>query len=558
MKYLKYLLSLLVVLLFFIPVLPLFHSGFFPIHDNTQVQRVFEMTKSLSFGMFPVRWVSDLGFGYGYPIFNFYAPLAYYFGSLFNLSGLDPLLSTKIVMFVGIFISGFSMYFLGKEVWGKMGGAISGLLYTFAPYHAVDIYVRGDVAEFWAYAFIPLVFYSLLKLNKTNKLRYLLLGAISYSFVVLSHNLTALMVTPFIFIFWLFLSLMNKRSIKKSLFLLTPLIFGLLISAFYWLSALSEMNFTNVISQVGGGADYRDHFVCFSQLWASPWGFGGSVKGCVDGVSFMIGKLHILLSLAGIVLFVLSFILRKKEKEKIFVFLFSLSGLLLTVFLTLDVSKPVWDLIKPMGFFQYPWRFLLLASFFISFIGGSVVYYFDLFAKKKMFTVLFFISLILAVSGFNSKYFFAQTYTNVSSKDFTNSHSLKWVTSNVTNEYMPKGFSKPTSFDQIPNGVSVRQGDVNIISESFSPRDYVVSYESQNGGKIRVPIAYFPFWKAELDGNKFGYSVTSSGISVMLPRGSHTLTLYYSQTLTEIVANIISVCGILALIIVIIFRRKAI
>ena len=50
---------------------PFFHKEFFPIHDATQVARVFEMHQSLQGLMFPVRWVQDLGYGYGYPIFLF-------------------------------------------------------------------------------------------------------------------------------------------------------------------------------------------------------------------------------------------------------------------------------------------------------------------------------------------------------------------------------------------------------------------------------------------------------------------------------------------------------
>src|SRR3990167_1872112 len=83
---------------------PLFVNGFFPMHDDTQVARVFEMGKALRDGMFPVRWVPDLGYGYGYPIFNFYAPLSYYFGGFLTLLGFDALLATKIMMAVGILL----------------------------------------------------------------------------------------------------------------------------------------------------------------------------------------------------------------------------------------------------------------------------------------------------------------------------------------------------------------------------------------------------------------------------------------------------------------------
>src|ERR1035437_4105520 len=135
MKYLKQISPLaFIFLLSLVTVTPFLHAGFFPIHDNTQVQRVFEMAKSLRGGMFPVRWVADLGFGFGYPIFNFYAPLAYYVGSIINFLGFDPLFSTKLMMVLGIMLSGFSMYLLAKEIWGKHGGVISALLYVFVPY----------------------------------------------------------------------------------------------------------------------------------------------------------------------------------------------------------------------------------------------------------------------------------------------------------------------------------------------------------------------------------------------------------------------------------------
>ncbi len=99
MKLLKLIFPIIVVVaLSYFAIKPLFIPGFFPIHDDTQVARVFEMSKSLKDGMFPVRWVSDLGYGYGYPIFNFYAPLAYYVGALFQLVGFNALAATKIMM----------------------------------------------------------------------------------------------------------------------------------------------------------------------------------------------------------------------------------------------------------------------------------------------------------------------------------------------------------------------------------------------------------------------------------------------------------------------------
>ena len=248
----KFLPIILVILLSYWAIKPFFAPGFFPMHDDTQVARIYEMGKALSDGMFPVRWAADLGYGYGYPIFNFYAPFAYYFGGALNLLGLDALVSAKLMMIVGIILSGVFMYLLARELWGKIGGLVSSLFYVYAPYHAVDIYVRGDVAEFWAYAFIPLAFYGFLKVYKEKKWKYIVIGAFGFSGVILSHNLTAMMITPFLMFLLFFLLISDtKEKIGSIFYFLITLFFGISISAFYWLPALVEMKFTNVLSQIG-------------------------------------------------------------------------------------------------------------------------------------------------------------------------------------------------------------------------------------------------------------------------------------------------------------------
>ncbi len=449
----------LLLILSFWAIKPLLASGFFPMHDDTQVARVFEMGKMLTDGVFPVRWVPDLGYGYGYPIFNFYAPLAYYVGGVFMFLGFDALLATKIMMALGVILAGVFMYFLTREFFGNLGGVISGLFYVYAPYHAIDIYVRGDVAEFWAYAFIPLAFLGIYKKN-------ILLGTIGFTGLILSHNLTAMMITPFLFIIVLinyYIAFKNKKS-----FIVNPssliFVFGLLISAFYWIPALLEMKNTNVLSQIGGGADYRDHFVCASQLWDSLWGFGGSVRGCIDGLSFKIGKLHIIMSLAAIVLAI--FVDKIRKSRRGLMVIFSFFGLLLSIFFTLEISKSVWQTSAVMDFFQYPWRFLILVSFFSSMLSGAVVFLLSQVKIKPYFSAFFLVFFLLF---FNIKLFAPQTVFEASANDFTNEKALKWTASKVSDEYLHPNFKKPKSEkdiarNAIPFKETTLEKSANVVS----------------------------------------------------------------------------------------------
>lgn len=438
----KYYGLLIVLVLSFWAIKPFFISGFFPMHDDTQVARVFEMGKMLQGGVFPVRWVPDLGYGYGYPIFNFYAPLAYYVGGVFMLLGLDALMATKIMMVLGIVLAGIFMYFLAKEFFGELGGAVSGLFYVYAPYHAVDIYVRGDAAEFWAYAFVPLAFLGIYKKN-------VILGAIGFAGLILSHNLTAMMVAPFLLIEILINYYILFKKKKFSIINSSSAIFilGLLLSAFYWVPALLEMKTTNIMSQIGGGANFRDHFVCIGQLWTSQWGFGGSAKGCIDGMSFMIGKLHISLALLSIFILIYLKFKRKYFNNIYHLSIFSIAGFLISIFLMLDISRFLWEIIPPMAFFQYPWRFLILASFFSSLLSGLSVWFLQsekpglsIYFKPGLHISAIFIFLLLF---FNLKYFVPQATFPAVASDFTNEKALKWTASKISDEYLPLNFKSP-------------------------------------------------------------------------------------------------------------------
>lgn len=444
MKFLKKYYGLLIVLILsFWAIKPLFIPGFFPMHDDTQVARVFEMGKMLGSGVFPVRWVPDLGYGYGYPVFNFYAPLAYYVGGAFMLLGFDALLATKIMMALGITLAGVFMYFLAKEFFGEVGAAISGLFYVYAPYHALDIYVRGDVAEFWAYAFVPIMFFGFYKKN-------ILLGALGYAGLILSHNLTALMATPFLLIVILLNCYIAPKGKKLLVTYRLSLIafFGLTLSAFYWIPALLEMRHTNVLSQIGGGADFRDHFICLQQLWSSPWSFGGSTKGCVDGLSFMIGKLHILSVLLSISILVYLKLKHNYFNNIYYLSIFGIAGFLISIFLMLEVSRSVWEVIPLMAFFQYPWRFLILTSFFSSFLSGFTIWFLRKTAANSYFNTLMYCStviLIFFLLFFNLKFFVPQTIHQKAAEDYTNEKALKWVASKTSDEFLPPDFKKPKS-----------------------------------------------------------------------------------------------------------------
>lgn len=556
MKIIKNLLPVLFVLvLSFWAIKPLFTSGFFPIHDDTQVARVFEMSKALSDGIFPVRWVSDLGYGYGYPIFNFYAPFAYYVGGLFELIGFDALVATKIMIGLSMVLAGTFMYLFAREFWGKGGGIVAALLYVYAPYHAVDLYVRGDIAELWAYAFIPLVFYGLWNAYTYRQWKYVVIGSVGYAGIILSHNLTAMMVTPFVLVAALlfYIYARQEETIDKPYYPVVILFIGILLSGFYWLPVFTEMQYTNVLSQVGGGADYKDHFVCAWQLWDSQWGFGGSTHTCIDGLSYKIGKLHSVLSILSLIAMGVLWKIDKRKFGVVGLFVFAL---LFSLFLTLSSSKFIWDSFPQMAFFQYPWRFILVASFFISFLGGAGVWL----AKRYLSLHILYYCLvgfvIVIIIYLNSDVFVPQTYLKKTASDYTNTNALQWTTSIISDEYMPPHFIKPHNFNAVPKAKIASQEGIQILLLKEKTQSIQAEITAKKETDVLIHHAYFPGWHVFIDGTQVDFKYFNKGVLVTVPQGKHTILLMFKQTPFEVAANVLSVTGVLVLVVVIIVQRK--
>lgn len=560
--------SAVIILSVFI-VKPFFQSGLFTIHDNTQVERVFEMSKSLKDGMFPVRWVSDLGYGYGYPIFNFYAPFAYYLGALLVLGGLNIVLATKVVMILGVVLGGIFMYMLASELWGKLGGIISSLFYLYAPYHAVNVYVRGDLAEFWAYSFIPLVFYGLLAAYKKRKWRYSILAAVSFAFLIISHNLSAMMITPVILAFILLLFFLSKKKKEEYLFIFAPLLIGLILSSFYWIPVFLEMKYTNVISQVGGGADFRNHFICPIQLWDSPWGYGGSAPGCVDGLSLKVGKLHLVLvlfSIGSIAFFSKKF---KEHKEKIILASFIVMAFFASMVLSLEMSRPLWELAKPMAFFQYPWRFLLGMSFFSSLLIGVLFSSGMPLLKMRKVSIIAVSGLVILLIFAYSKNFVPQFKLKYPVSYYQSYSHLAWNTSLISSEYMPKGFSKPDSILNLPDQnmkfkADKELGRINItelksgyLKAETNPDNSLISANTNlEKMKVHVNLAYFPGWKLYIDGLQTEFRKTNQGMEFDLEKGRHLIELRFEETTVERLSNYLSLLGLFLIILGIIYSKK--
>ncbi len=563
---LKQLISLcLLFFLSFWAIRPFFVTGFFPMHDDTQPARVFEMAQALSFGQFPVRWVGDLGYGFGYPLFNFYAPLPYYVGAFFNLVGFDALTAAKIMMVIGILAAGISMYFLVNTLFGKTAGLVAAILYLYAPYHAVNIYVRGAVGELYAFAFLPLIALGIFKIVKANGNQKqvkcgILIASTGFAIVLLSHNILGLitgLLFSVILLVYLIYSLIKKQKLATCYFLLATVLIGFGLSAFFTLPALAEKKFTRVEGLTAGGSDFHQHFVYPDQLWNSSWGYGGSAPGKEDGMSFKIGKLHLILGLLSIPLIL--YLYRTKRPKKylclpaqagslfyVLCFMFIIS-----VFMMLETSKSVWESIPILSYIQYPWRFLNITIFSLAVLSGFIFI-----LLKKPLKIIIAGLIIVSVLLLNVKYFQPKEYLPLVSSDYTVKDILNYKISKISDEYLPPDFKIPQNREEIAREAIVGDDNLKIISRQENITDKQYQLEIIEPVTVNTNISYFPGWQTYLDGK--GTEITSKDgrIAIDLPQGRHDLKITLQDTPIRKSANAISILSVFLLVYVSLFCKK--
>lgn len=518
--------------------------GFFPMHDDTQVGRVVAMGKALRNGQFPVRWVSDLGYGYGYPLYNFYGPLPYYVGGLFFALGFSGLYATKIMIGIGILSAAFIMYWCSSRIFGKMGGLISGVFYVYMPYHSVQLYVRGAIGEYWASIFLPLIFLGIYESLKNNTRSSRLLIGVGLAGTILSHTLLGYVSLIIMLVYLLgvfgFSIYKSYKKTHNSTEIFWGIIIGLGISSFFWMPALFEMHFTSVSGQVSSTADFRDHFVCVSQLWYSQWGFGGSQLGCQDGLSFALGKVFILLSvLGGIVVY------SKETLSKYKPLLVMVGGLwIISLLLMTSISQPLWELIPRFEYLQYPWRFLTLMMIPMAFISGGIL----MVVENKPIKILLLVTALTIIYWKGNELAQPQFVYDRNVSEFETKEELRFRVSKISDEYLPPDFIKPTREEDIAYTTIIDNPVFTkkqlIEKETFKKYEFMAKSEVQ----ITLQMAHFPGWVYIVNGQKQPIVLSDGKPVITIPKDFSTLEIIFTNTPIRILGNLISFVFVVVLI----------
>ncbi len=516
-KYLYY-----IILILSIPAVRyLFVNGYFGVSDDLHIGWLFEMDRAIRMFQIPPRYIPDLSYGFGYPLFSFVYPLPFYIAEIFHLVGFSLVNSVKLVFGLSL---PFSMLFMYKllRLYMKEDFSLAGaVLYVYAPYRALELFVRGTIGEIVAFVFFPLIIYSVVK-----KKPYVL--ALAFAGLILSHNIMAYMFIPFLLMF----TILNRSFLVS----LKGLLLGLLFSSYFWVTAIYEsslMKYDTVFN-------FYDHYPALKQFITPYWGYGASVPGNYDTMSFYMGAVNIIVIVLGSILFLFN---RKKlsSAEKIIVG-WAVVICLLSVFMMNFRSAWFWRNLPLIPYFQFPWRFLamitLMSPLFLL-----------VFSKLKQLKYLPFVIIIAAI-GLNFNYFKTSEYLGRDDSYYINRYIPVPVASEeylkTSEEYLRLPKETEIRPDKLYPRAYTDDLTVTLQIEEKNALDSKITTESKNEFKLNYNKYYYPGFVAKIDGNKIKIIAGKpfGQISFTVPSGKHVIIVEYKESPMRLFFDIVSLVAI--------------
>ena len=539
------------------------------------VYRAAELGHTLRAGSVYPRWAPDFYLGYGYPIFNYYAPLTYYLANLFDLlPGVDIVGGVKAVFVLGIFVASLGAYLLGRELFGPAAGVLAAACFTFAPYVVViDPHARGDLAEHFAVCLLPLAFCAFHRLMGGGGRGALLGSVLALAALVFSHNLLGLVAGGLLLAYWAWEVLFSTGRNCAGWGALAFALAAALI-AFFWLPALWERGAIKLNVVGPGHFDFHEHFLSPGELLAPsrPFDLGATAPR----YQFNLGLAQWVLALPAVgALVVVGF--RKvftrssptsphspiPPHSHTLLLYFLLAGLGL-VFLMLPVSTPIWEHVPGMAYLQFPWRLLGSANLMLAVCaaGGASLLPARRWRNPALAATLGAV-LFLALPVLYPP-MWPPDFGSTAPRDI-----IEWelrsqaLGTTSTGDFVPvkaarvpmhpeaslvESIAGPGPADRV-NRASL-PGDANVRIVEHGPVHDRFAVSTPAKFVLRLFTFYFPGWRAYVDGQEVDIDVAAPEgfITLRVPEGEHEVLVRFEDTPPRTAGWIISVAALALLI----------
>ena len=504
-------------------------------HDATAYPpRLTEFAKVIGEHQIPPVWAPDLSNGHGQPLFEFFPPLAYLTELPLYGFGLHLADCIQLPLVILLAIGALAVYLIGRRLsFSRYASVGTAAAWLFAPYQALDVFVSVRVAESTAVAIVPLALLALILVLDRPTLRRILLAAPVIALIPLAHNVIALLTLPVFALVVVARAAISNRPLRTAAGGAAAITGGLALSAFFWLPALLEKGFVKTDLSGAGFFHWSVHILSPSQLLWGRWGFGYSLPGPNDGISFALGPLHIVLALAGLIIGLRSLNRTRRVDAAVF-FVAALTG----AFMSIEWSSIVWRHLSILQYLQFPWRMEFLPALFMPLLA---LYVFERIGPKATTAaVVLLVLLNINHTGpkgyltFDDEFYEPPLIAQKGIETTMYWAEPRWVQARL--QYTGNGLLVPGS------RISVRTS-----SWTSTMHEYVVAAPAPT--QVMESTNYFPGWTVLIDGRETAAAPAPPFglLSFPVPAGQHDITVEFRPTPVRHLASMISILAFVVL-----------
>lgn len=535
-------------------------------HDmRFHLARLMAVAHEISYGQFPVRMLTDMLKGYGYPTSIFYCDLFMYPFSLFYLLGLPLRMCWQTYVLTSNIITTLLSYFAFRRIAGDRGAAVTGTaIYVLSAYRIVDIYLRSAMGEFTALTFIPLVILGIWIIyyeEKESLEGWLYLG-LGMSAVALCHLLSVEMITLFLVIFCL-LEYRRTFTVYRLLSIAKAAMLTVFLSAWFIFPMLFSMR------SISLSMYEHQHFIQAHGAYPVQI-FNMFMRG--TGVSAAGIHKEMPLSLGGgmiIALAMLLYVILKRDvtgdrkRQRIALVLSGVSLVFSMYFFPWDTIASITEgkleaLSRLARMVQFPWRFLEITTIVLGVTAAVILRELRKTEKKgilseyKVWTGLLILGTVISLGAFYNPFVNEAVQGRAADESYMDD-------SIGLEEYLPEGSGRIIDLDhdvEIPK-------DSGAEAESYIAADGERRLTVSNAGaetSVLIPVFAYPGFKAEDVSTHEAIDIepgSNARIKLLIPGGYEgTIRVYYREPFFWHVFEIISLVSALALISYLIYVRR--
>ena len=525
--------SAVAVMCFLVIIVPLSIGGLHASGDLTvYLSFAQEFRSSLLEGdLFPA-WTFD-NVGYGGVGLRFYPPMAGLTTALIaSLTG-SWFYAIWIYFILWLAVGCTGVYLFVRDWSTPQQGLLAGILYAIAPFPVAEIYQFSLYAEFAAGAIVPYCFLYITRSIRYQRWSDAIGLTLSLSVLILTHIPTTIITGFSLFLYALFI--IERRAIGNTILkVCTAGSLGLLLTAFYWLPVITELEWLKHNQE-----KYSTAMAGYQQ-WIFPHILrAGEAPGYLVPVYRNMDAIIILTVAFLIPYFLILVIDRRGLKERYGRLCASVALVgLFGFFMSSSASAWIWSQFALLQKIQFPWRWMTLTSVLaVASFAFSLPLLLKTYSAVRTFALMGVIGMIALVIVYDVRQSFARLNT-ISRTEFEDMLRESINPSGTSYEAWWPIWAKSDAL-KTTDKVTAGARAVEIKTWHRDRRTFAIA--PGLGETARIATFFYPHWRARVNGAAAEITHDENG-AIVIPLSAEysSIELYFREPMMNIIASWVS------------------